>query len=158
MIKYRNPTVQEVTAQKDAVTALFADVLRLNFPEAPDILEKAADSFNSMVRYIADHSAIVYCAFLEDKIVGFLWAYIRRFMGKTRIHVDEFVVSHEYRGQGIGKALLKKLEERAASEGIREIELLVSLSSASGLAFYQANGFETERYWMKKEMEIRDDQ
>lgn len=150
MIECRRPEVQELTAQKAAVYALFADVLKTNFPYANSVSEKAEESFSSLIRYVEEGSAIVYCVFQENAIVGLLWAYKRSFMGALRIHVDEFVVSPACRGKGLGRLLMAALEEYAAAEGIAEIDLLVSAASESGVAFYQQNGFVNERFWMKK--------
>ena len=81
MVECRRPEVQELTAQKAVVCALFEDVLKTNFPYAETVSEKAEESYSSLIRYAEDGSAIIYCVFQENVIVGLLWAYRRSFMG-----------------------------------------------------------------------------
>lgn len=156
MVECRRPEVQELTAQKAVVCALFEDVLKTNFPYAETVSEKAEESYSSLIRYAEDGSAIIYCVFQENVIVGLLWAYRRSFMGALRIHVDEFVVSPACRGKGVGRLLMDALEKDAAAEKITEIDLLVSAASESGVAFYQRNGFVNERFWMKKNVRYQE--
>jgi ribosomal-protein-alanine N-acetyltransferase len=48
----------------------------------------------------------------------------------------------EYRGQGLGKALIDHLAEQSQKRGVRTLWLEVRVSNTAALAFYNAKGFE----------------
>ncbi len=64
-------------------------------------------------------------------------------VGFGALHKDEVRVLYvhpNYQGQGIGKALLEKLESMAIAQGITKLHLKGSLNAA---AFYEAMGYQS---------------
>lgn len=61
---------------------------------------------------------------IDDKVVGF--ADITK-----NGYVDRFFVHKDYQGRGVGKALFKKIEEKARSLGLQKITLEASITAKS---------------------------
>jgi RimJ/RimL family protein N-acetyltransferase len=61
-------------------------------------------------------------------------------------HIGEFgmLILKDYWGQGIGKELLRIMEEFASQIGITRIEAKVRCNNERGIALYQRNGFKIE--------------
>lgn len=57
-------------------------------------------------------------------------------------NVEDIVVNEEYRGQGLGMALMKKLLERARAHGAERVEFTSNPSRTAGNTMYQKLGFE----------------
>jgi GNAT superfamily N-acetyltransferase len=55
--------------------------------------------------------------------------------------VDEIYVVPERRGAGLGRALLRALEERARAGGVRQLHLEVERDNASARTLYLEEGF-----------------
>ncbi len=56
--------------------------------------------------------------------------------------VEDVVVAREWRGRGLGTALLDAAARWAASRGARRLQLLADGGNAPALAFYAARGWE----------------
>jgi ribosomal protein S18 acetylase RimI-like enzyme len=54
----------------------------------------------------------------------------------TSLQVDKM-----NQGQGIGRTLLRRAEEKADASGVEGVELCVQLTNAAGLAFYSHMGY-----------------
>ena len=82
--------------------------------------------------------AIYKCARTEMKIVGYagLWHIC------DEGHITNIAVHPEFRGIGIGSALMESLMEYAKNEGITGLTLEVRRSNNSAQALYRKFGFE----------------
>jgi len=58
------------------------------------------------------------------------------------LYVGRVAVIPAYRGQGIGSALMRRIEELARDQGCGEIRLGVRMALPGNLAFYQSLGYE----------------
>lgn len=65
--------------------------------------------------------------------------------GAPSAWVEDMVVRDEYRGQGIGRALLDNLLEWAKSKGATRAQLLVDLDNEPALGYYQHLGWQATR-------------
>lgn len=59
-------------------------------------------------------------------------------------YFGSFAMHPNFRGQGIGKRIMRELLARLASEGIRRIELVVVCDNLRALEFYRSLGFQQE--------------
>ncbi len=89
---------------------------------------------------------------IEDKPVGFVS--IRIYSPKTLVYekiieVTDIFVLEEYRGKGIGKLLMNKVEEFAKQNNIKFIFLEVFRDNPA-FNFYKKLGYEIWLYKMKK--------
>jgi ribosomal protein S18 acetylase RimI-like enzyme len=100
--------------------------------------------------YINEGSALVFGAFLDENLIGFLWLYKHNFFYETRLHVNQIVVNSQFRGRGIGKQLMKEVEKQAEQLGVETIDLFVSESNREAMKMYTEMGYETERRLIKK--------
>jgi predicted GNAT family N-acyltransferase len=78
-----------------------------------------------------DYTAVLFNAYLDDKIVGTT----RMFSGK----LGRVAVLKEYRGHGIGKALVAAAEAEAKAQGFNKVKLASQLDA---IPFYEKLGYE----------------
>lgn len=79
-----------------------------------------------------------------DTVLG--WGSLNRFNPRPAYdHVADFsvYVGREYRGQGIGDALLSALEGKARALGYHKMVLAAFPSNAPGMRLYERHGFRT---------------
>jgi ribosomal protein S18 acetylase RimI-like enzyme len=88
----------------------------------------------------------------EDRIVGFCSLTLKNNFWKAgRIgNVDELVVDENYRGQGIGKKLMSKIEEIATGNQCSQIELDSSFHRKEAHRFYERIGYKSRAYLFTK--------
>jgi GNAT superfamily N-acetyltransferase len=98
----------------------------------------------------ADHFYIV--ALFGPQVVGFcsltvkhnLW--VQGFLG----NVDEMIVEESYRGQGVGRKLMKRITEIAIENNCKRLELESSFHREEAHKFYTELGFEKRAYLFSK--------
>ena len=80
----------------------------------------------------------------SDKIVGYLWAQRER-LNRTE-HVAYVVVGilKDYRHQGIGTELFRRLDEWAREKGLVRLELTVECMNTDAVNLYEKCGFKIE--------------
>lgn len=86
--------------------------------------------------------------------VGHVWVGETRdsYTGATRGYVYDIYVAAEVRGEGLGRALLERAEERSRRRGHRELGLTVSPENETARRLYESEGFEVERLLMSKSL------
>lgn len=87
-------------------------------------------------------SAEVLMAEVEGSPVGFALFFptFSTFRGQPGIYLEDLFVRPEYRGRGIGKALLTSLAKLAVERGAGRIEWSVLNWNAPSIAFYRSRG------------------
>ncbi|RUR19096.1 GNAT family N-acetyltransferase [Legionella sp. km535] len=83
-------------------------------------------------------------AVIDGKIVG--WCDISALDRPVFAHIGSLGIGvlAPFRGQGIGKALLKSALQKAKEKGLTRIELTVREKNISAIALYEQFGFEKE--------------
>ena len=77
-----------------------------------------------------------------------LWYYtFSTFKGRHGIYLEDLYVRPDHRGRGIGKALLARLAERCAAEGLARLEWEVLNWNAPSIAFYESLGATPQGEW-----------
>ena len=114
--------------EPDAVEVTVADLERDGFGDQP--------LFNCFV------------AEAEDEIVGMALFYNRysTWKGKT-IHLEDLIVSEDYRGKGIGMQLYKKVMQFALEEKIKRVEWVVLDWNTPAVNFYKNTGASVFSEW-----------
>ncbi len=69
------------------------------------------------------------------------------FLARPGIYLEDLFVRPEYRGHGIGKALLQYLAQQAVARDCGRLEWSVLDWNAPSIAFYDALGAETLEEW-----------
>ena len=84
-----------------------------------------------------------------ERAVGFaLFFYnFSTWLGRAGIYLEDLFVLEEYRGQGIGKKLLKSLAAIAVSEGCGRLEWACLDWNEPSIAFYRAHGAVSMDEW-----------
>lgn len=133
--------------------------MEINLLHANDILEYKKDFIKlfltlnindtniieDLYYYLKEENCICIGAKEENKIIGFLWAYRRKFAGEERYHINYFSILSTYQNQNIGTILLKKLKEIANTEKIKIIDLNVDVENLLAQKFYKKNSFKEEK-------------
>ncbi|KAH0477653.1 MAG: uncharacterized protein KVP18_000417 [Porospora cf. gigantea A] len=85
------------------------------------------------------------CCFVATSATGDIIGYV---LGKTEgvgeewhVHVTAITVCPEYRGTGVARTLLTKLERTGKSARARFCDLYVRIDNAAAVQFYRRNGY-----------------
>ncbi len=77
-----------------------------------------------------------------------LWFYnYSTFRGRHGLYLEDLFVDPEFRGQGIGKALLTNLARRCVAEGLGRFEWWVLDWNAPSIEFYRSQGAHLMNEW-----------
>ena len=132
------------TARQRDEAQLFALVRTFPTPTRPD-----ADTFKCAFRSkLTDPSAFVAVAAIDDSLVGYVSGYSHPtfYVGGDTASVDELLVDAEWRGQGIGRDLMKVFETWACTNRCKT----VSLATRSASRFCEHLGYEPRAEYYRK--------
>lgn len=88
----------------------------------------------------------VFVAEINNIVVGYIHAEVYNLLYfESMINILGIAVSSGYRGQGVGKALLRHIENWARELGINRIRLNSGISRKEAHAFYRSMGFDSEK-------------
>ena len=99
-----------------------------------------------------------YCLVAEhaetDTIVGMLVYYFLNYTAQNRpaIYMKELYVNENYRGEKIGKRLMKELAQVAKENNCSTIKWGVAPWNAAGIHFYEKLGATENNEWLQYEM------
>lgn len=93
--------------------------------------------------------AEVLFAVLNGKEVGFALFFhnFSTFLGRAGIYLEDLFVLSDYRGRGVGKAILKRLAALAVERGCGRLEWWCLDWNAPSIAFYRSLGAEPMSDW-----------
>jgi len=100
--------------------------------------EEATASFIASVRAA---NGVLLIALVDDAVVGWCDITPASFEGMTHVGRLGMGVKAGFRGQGIGKGLLKAALNRAFGQGLERVELEVFRSNDSAVRLYEAHRF-----------------
>ena len=86
----------------------------------------------------------------EGKVMGMALFFhnYSTFIAKPGIYLEDLCVLEEYRGQGVGEALLKELARIAIERGCGFMEWAVLDWNEDAIRFYEAKGAELKKDWV----------
>jgi GNAT superfamily N-acetyltransferase len=70
--------------------------------------------------------------------------------GAPSAWIEDMVVREEFRGRGVGKALLARATEWAKSRGAKRVQLVADADNAPALNFYKRLGWQSTRLFVWK--------
>ncbi len=90
----------------------------------------------------------------EGENVGHIWLGEVRdsYTGARRGYVYDLYVAPDWRGRGLGRALLAEAERRCRARGLKELGLTVSVTNLPARRLYESAGFAVERLLMSKRL------
>lgn len=112
------------------------------------VYENLLDVVDATERMIGDalfgQTPRAFCELAEwdGEVVGFsLWFYnFSTFRGRHGIYLEDLFVRPDFRGKGLGKALIVSLARRCVAENLARFEWSVLDWNAPSIAFYKALG------------------
>lgn len=131
-LTFRNATPDDLPAMKMLYAGTILSVCRKDYTE--EQAKVWAASVNKEERWLGVvANQYVLLAEINNVLVGF---------GTLKGHnyIDFFYVHKDYQGQGVARALLEQLLDKAITEGER---LLTSDISLTARSFFEKNGFKT---------------
>lgn len=97
----------------------------------------------SLLFYAKD--ATLYVAKSKNRVVGMvsIQSVISTVMGGYVGLIEDMIVTHDFRGQGVGKQLLTAMIEESKRLGYTRLTLGADLRNTSAISFYKTFGFES---------------
>lgn len=156
-------TIRKATSQDyDELCVVMDQIDALHRDNAPHLFQKPTGPVRDrdyILGLLADENVGLFVAEQEGKLVGFVHVVIRDapavpiFVPRRYAIIDSIAVREEYRGQGIGHALMAPAHDWAIAKGATSVELNVYEFNKHAIAFYQALGYEIQAHWMRKPLE-----
>jgi len=97
------------------------------------------EKFKSILRSEGTHFFVAESD--TGKIIGILSAVVYHIPTGTKFWIEDVVVDYEFRGKGIGKALMIKAMDLARTQGAKAVDLTSRPSRAAANRLYQELGF-----------------
>jgi ribosomal protein S18 acetylase RimI-like enzyme len=104
----------------------------------------ASDVRARLIPLLRDHpTALALLAFADGKPVGLAVCFfgVSTFRARPLLNIHDLAIIPEYRGRGVGRALLSEVEKRAVHKGCCKLTLEVQEDNARARALYQSFGF-----------------
>lgn len=145
---------QDVMKDRDTLIELMEIILCENIPQNyPKTL--AENYVDKIPGYIADGSAIVSGAYINDKLMGFCWGYELNIFDEKRLHIDMIGVNKDCQKQGIASGLFEIQKDVAKERNIKIIEAMTTKSNTNSYQWFLRQGFCDER--VKVMMNLEDE-
>ena len=110
--------------------------------------KKEHSSLSDLNNMIGNKSSTLVVAKDGDRIIGTAVLSVAERIGRRVGHVDDVIVSEEYRGQGLGEKIMRKVVTIARTKKLTSLKLTSRPSRVAAHRLYEKLGFE------KKETEV----
>ena len=114
----------EALGKSHEIKSTVQNLLDFGFGEQPQ--------FETMLAFEADH-AVGFAIFFPE---------FSTWLGTPGVYIQDLYVARELRGSGLGRDLLKSVQEHAGKWGSRYMKLSVYDGNQKAVAFYQHLGFD----------------
>ena len=129
-------------AAETDITAIIA--LMREFAEYEDLSSYLEITDEKLYRAMfgMDSVADGLCAFEGETAIGYAIFYpnFSSFRGQIGFYLEDIYIKQEYRGRGLGEAMLKHLARLALSRGYERIDFMVLDWNESAIGFYKKLG------------------
>ena len=131
----RSPTIRIATADDgERITLLAA---QLGYSSGPEQTRERIAALSPLSHHV------VYVAELDDGIIGWLHAHVHHTItDDASTEIAGLVVDAQFRGTGVGRALMAAAEEWARSQGCKSVRLRSNVVRSGAHAFYRRLGYE----------------
>ncbi len=118
------------------------EILKMSFPEIAAPIEQSLIDNKTLDLHDSTHTQLV--AVLDDKVVGYVLVSkdFDPIIKRVNYWIDYVCVDLEYRGRGIARKLLIKVEEMARSDDVLYLQLTSSRFRSSARKLYLDLGYE----------------
>lgn len=140
-MEIREATINDID---NGLLDLFIEGYRFHQDGRPDIFANISDEVlkKDLIENLESSSTIVILE--NNNVIGYLLYKIKESHTK-KLHIDQLVVSEEYRNKGYGKILMDQVKEIAKSENCDRIELNCWMFNENALSMYEHIGFTKQR-------------
>jgi len=124
---------------KDSDIEKLIELLKVLFSIEKDFIFNEESQKRGLELMLQDSkSRCIFVAELQGVVIGMIsaQALISTAEGGISVLVEDVVIDENYRGQGIGRELLKTMERWAIEKGARRLQLLADINNSSALTFY----------------------
>lgn len=115
---------------------------------------KEALHLKYLKKQIRGRNSVVFVAEAGGKVTGYIMVEVQKlppiYLHDKNAYVCDLVVDSQYRGKGIGTALLEEAEEWARKKKMYSISLMVHTANDNALALYRNFGFRGHHLKMAK--------
>lgn len=159
-MKIKPEIVQAQWEDYAEAAVLMQEVHDIHSQGRPDIYRNAEHVFTEeeFKKSIVNPQELFLTAKVEGYVAGICQVNFAPIRGsevtvfRERAYVETLCVKKEYRGMGIGTALLKRAEEEAARKNIRRMELMVWNFNEDVAEYYKNYGMKCQRMVLEKEI------
>ena len=139
MIKLRPSTPDDATSVSACVDAVARERRYLG-----NVCGFTADETRSFITSLAESGGIQILASADDRVVG--WCDVTPLPYEGMRHVGRLGMGllRSYRGQGLGRRLLREVLRRVFAKNLLRVELEVLASNLAAVRLYEQEGFVTE--------------
>lgn len=103
---------------------------------------------------VKNNNGICYLAIEDDRVIGLIMGTITKYNEYDHLDykcpkrgiITELIVTSKIRNRGVGKALMKKMEEYFKSNGCEYALVDVFAYNENAISFYDKNGYHTRMY------------
>ena len=133
-------------ADYDRVEAIMKEVQKLHITWRPDIYKEADTVLPEAIFRRMVEAGTFLVAQRDGNVVGIL-SYVYRHVQSDKqvtrniLFVDDLAVKEEYRGMGVGRALLDFVKDKVRKEHLDGLELQVNARNVQARRMYEAYGF-----------------
>ena len=132
----------------DAMQAIFRMVHALHQENRPDLYRKldAPLTREYYAHMVENPDGIALCAVCDGQVAGVAYTYMKApaanpvMVPRVTAFMDDLAVHPDFRGQGIGRALLEESRKQAAARGAMSLELMVWAFNRNAVEFYEHAG------------------
>ncbi len=151
--KIREATIKDVDK---GLLSVFIEGYRYHQNGRPDVFTNISDEVlkEDLINNLNRLSTIV--IFDGDTIVGYL-SYLIKGNHSKKLHVDQLIISENYRGKGLGKKLMDEVKNIALKNNCDRIELDCWMFNKSAIAMYEHIGFDRQRIMFELPLKINED-
>lgn len=109
-----------------------------------------------VVKLLEDSNKVVFCAFVDDRIVGYITGHIINrppvYQMREVGQIGDVFVLPEYRGQGVFNALFEKVVDWIEEKGMTYVEHAVASTNELGRDVWKKKGFVDFMTFIRKEI------
>ena len=129
------------TTKTDISIILELIYLKAQFDGCPEAVEATHQKLEETL-FCDRPSSFILFAQIEDEIAGFASYHYTysTFLAQSGIWLDDLYLKSEYRGFGIGKALIERLCQIAKDKKCSRIDWTVAVNNSRGINFYEKMG------------------
>jgi len=150
----------ELSKDAKAIALLNEPVQELHYKRYPEYFKPYSfeETHQYFLKQLEADNWFCYVVSENEKPIGYGLFFIREYKENTfrksykAVHIDQICILEKYRNQGIGKALVKKMEDFGRTMNASEIELTYWEKNIEAKGFYKLMGFESHVDFVSKKL------